>query len=202
VVPGKLVTFKAPNTGPSGTFSGFLSTTAVTDSTGQATVLGFTANSTVGGPYNVIASIGAVSGNFALTNLPPVPQAAVSIVPTHVALAGGGTTPAFQVNVTNTGIIPTSGTLTVTDTLSSGLAFTGQTLAGADKNGWVCSLSGQVVTCSYSNPIAVGSLNSVALYVAVTAPSGTVLTDTAVLTPTDPTPQDNTATAQVVAGKF
>jgi len=58
-----------------------------------------------------------------------------------------------------------------------------------------------VATCTYSNPIPVGSLNSVALYVAVTAPPGTVLTDTAVLTPTDPTPNDNTATVQVVAGK-
>ena len=95
----------------------------------------------------------------------------------------------------------TSGTLTVTDTISAGLSFTGQTLPGADQHGWNCTFAGQVATCTYSDPIPVGSLNSVALYVAVTAPPGTVLTDTAVLTPTDPTPHDNTATVQVVAGK-
>jgi Bacterial Ig-like domain (group 3) len=203
VVPGAVVTFSAPTTGPSGTFPpGFTSVTTATDLTGQATSPVFTANSTVGGPYDVVASIGSISGTFVLTNLPPVPDTAVSIVPTHVAVSGGGTTPAFLVNAINTGSIPTAGTLTVTDTLSSGLTFTGQTLAGADQNGWSCTVSGQVATCTYKNPIPVGSLNSVALYVSVTAPPGTVLTDTATIAPTDPTPQDNTASTQVIAGQF
>jgi len=204
VIPGALVTFTAPTTGPSGTFPlGFTSATAVTDSGGHAMAPVFTANSIVGGPYDVTASTGAVSGSFVLTNLPPVPETAVSIVPTHVELAGGGTTPAFLVSASNTGLVPTVGTLTVTDTLSNGLSFTGQSLAGADQNGWSCSFSGQVATCTYSNPIGVNDLNSVALYVAVTAPPGTVLTDTAVLTPTNPAaPRDDTATAQVTAGDF
>ncbi len=189
VIPGALVTFTAPTTGPSGTFPpGFTSATAVTDSGGHALAPVFTANSIVGGPYDVTASIGAVSGSFVLTNLPPVPETAVSVVPTHVELAGGGTTPAFLVSAINTGLIPTVGTLTITDTLSNGLSFTGQSLAGADQNGWSCSFSGQVATCNYSSPIGIGSLNSVALYVAVTSAPGTVLTDTAVLTPTDPDP--------------
>ena len=201
-VPGTQVTFRAPSTGPSGTFvPGFTSATAVTDSTGRVTAPAFTANLKVGGPYDVTARIGAVSGTFVLTNLPAVQDTAVSIVPSQFTLAGGGTTPGFQVNAINTGTIPTSGTLTVTDTISAGLSFTGQTLSGADQHGWNCTFAGQVATCTYSDPIPVGSLNSVALYVAVTAPPGTVLTDTAVLTPTDPTPQDNTATVQVVAGK-
>jgi large repetitive protein len=204
VIPGALVTFTAPATGPSGTFPpGFTSTTAVTDSGGHAMAPTLTANSIVGGPYDVTASIGAVSGSFVLTNLPPVPETAVSVVPTHVDLAGGGTTPAFLVSAMNTGLVPTVGTLTITDTLSNGLSFTGQTLAGADQNGWNCSFSGQVATCAYSNPIGVGDLNSVALYVAVTAAPGTALTDTAVLTPANPAaPQDDTATAQVIAGDF
>jgi uncharacterized repeat protein (TIGR01451 family) len=201
VVPGAQVTFRAPSTGPSGTFlPGFKSATEVTDSTGRVTAPVFTANLTVGGPYDVTAKIGAVSGSFVLTNLPPVQDTAVSIVPSQFALAGGGTTPGFLVTATNTGMIPTSGTLTVTDTISGGMSFTGQTLPGA--NGWNCTFAGQVATCTYRDPIPVGSLNSVGLYVAVTAPPGTVLTDTAVLTPTDPTPQDNTATVEVKAGEF
>jgi hypothetical protein len=113
VIPGALVTFTAPTTGPSGTFPlGFTSATAVTDSGGHAVAPVFTANSLVGGPYDVTASIGAVSGSFVLTNLPPVPETAVSLVPTHVELAGGGTTPAFLVSAVNTGLVPTVGTLT------------------------------------------------------------------------------------------
>jgi uncharacterized repeat protein (TIGR01451 family) len=203
VVPGAQVTFRAPSSGPSGTFiPGFKSATEVTDSTGRVTAPVFTANSTAGGPYDVTARIGAISGSFVLTNLPPVQDTAVSIVPTQLTLTGGGTTPAFLVNAINTGMIPTSGTVTVTDTISAGMSFTGQTLTGADKNGWNCTFAGQVATCTYRDPIPVGSLNSVALYVAVTAPPGTVLTDTAVLTPTDPTPQDNAATVEVKAGAF
>ena len=142
-VPGAQVTFTAPSTGPSGTFiPGFQSAMAATGSTGRVTAPVFTANLTVGGPYDVTASIGAVSGSFVLTNLPPVQDTAVSIVPAEFTLTGGGTTPGFLVDAINTGMIPTSGTLTVTDTISGGLSFTGQSLAGADKNGWNCTFAG------------------------------------------------------------
>lgn len=119
-VPGASVTFAAPTTGPSGTFiPGFRSVTAVSDSTGQVIAPTFTANMTVGGPYDVTASIGAVSGSFVLTNAPAVQETAIQQLPANIVLAGGPT-PAIQVNVENTGTIPTSGTLTVIDTLSDG----------------------------------------------------------------------------------
>ena len=65
------VTFAAPSSGASGTFPGSsLTATAATDASGVATAPTFTANSTVGGPYNVTASVLGVSGTakFALTN--------------------------------------------------------------------------------------------------------------------------------------
>ena len=67
---GVSVTFTAPGSGASGTFTGG-STTAVvsTNSSGVATAPTFTANS-IGGTYNVIASIGTglPTATFALTN--------------------------------------------------------------------------------------------------------------------------------------
>src|SRR6202521_1580841 len=68
-VSGVVVTFTAPGSGASGTFASGVNT-ATTNASGVATSAAFTANSTAGGPYNVVASAtGATSANFSLTNL-------------------------------------------------------------------------------------------------------------------------------------
>ncbi|MDQ3918879.1 MAG: Ig-like domain repeat protein [Acidobacteriota bacterium] len=71
-VIGIPVTFTAPAGGASGTFqtTGTNTATVSTDANGVATAPAFTAGSTVGGPYNVVASLGAgaPSVNFSLTN--------------------------------------------------------------------------------------------------------------------------------------
>jgi Fe-S cluster assembly iron-binding protein IscA len=68
-VSGVSVTFAAPGTGASGTFSNSTATiTATTNSSGVATAR-FTANGTAGGPYSVSASAaGLTAVNFSLTN--------------------------------------------------------------------------------------------------------------------------------------
>src|SRR5260370_1034296 len=64
-----VVTFTAPGSGASGTFAGGMNT-ATTNVSGAATSAAISANSTAGGPYNVVASAtGATSANFSLTNL-------------------------------------------------------------------------------------------------------------------------------------
>src|SRR5262249_51886197 len=73
LVQGVSVTFAAPASGPSGTFSG--SATVMTDASGRATAPTFTANTTAGGPYTVTASTteGSMpSVSFSLTNLADV----------------------------------------------------------------------------------------------------------------------------------
>src|SRR5437763_748581 len=68
-VSGVLVTFAAPGSGASGTFSGGANT-ATTNASGIATAPALTANTTAGGPYTVTGSAsGAGSVNFSLTNL-------------------------------------------------------------------------------------------------------------------------------------
>src|SRR5260221_14051860 len=55
-VNGVTVTFTAPTSGASGTFAGGVNT-ATTNAQGVATAAVFTANGTVGGPYNVTAAV-------------------------------------------------------------------------------------------------------------------------------------------------
>lgn len=51
----------------------------------------------------------------------------------------------YTLSVSNTGVAPTSGVVTVTDVLASGLTF-----VSGSGNGWSCTASGQTVTCTTS----------------------------------------------------
>ncbi|HEV2032842.1 MAG TPA: hypothetical protein VGU71_01370, partial [Candidatus Dormibacteraeota bacterium] len=98
----------------------------------------------------------------------------------------------FIVLVSNTGTVDTSGRLTFTDTLPVGLTF-----VDSFSFDWHCSAAGQTVTCTYDNPLPVGRFTGLVLIVDVTAPRGTVLTNTGTVTPSDATPADNTASVTV-----
>jgi hypothetical protein len=73
-VSGATVTFTAPGTGASGTFTGGTKTeTDATNASGVATSTTFTANATVGGSYTVAATVTGVAteADFNLTNTGP-----------------------------------------------------------------------------------------------------------------------------------
>src|SRR5262249_6249901 len=75
-VSGVGVTFQAPSTGASGTFSTGATATASTNASGVATAPTFTANSTVGG-FSLQAFVTAtpsVTTNFSLTNMTGTPS--------------------------------------------------------------------------------------------------------------------------------
>ena len=82
---GVSVTFTAPGTSPSGTFSNSTNTiTATTNSSGIASAP-FTANATSGGPYTVTASSsGLATVNFSLTNTASTPPPGPSVVSFNV----------------------------------------------------------------------------------------------------------------------
>src|SRR5262249_25118157 len=88
------VTFSAPTSGASGTFTGgSTSATVNTDSSGLATAPTFTANSTQGG-YAMQVKLGAVTSavSFSLTNTVPVNVApSITTNPTNQTVNAGQT---------------------------------------------------------------------------------------------------------------
>ncbi len=104
---GISVSFTAPTSGSSGTFTGGSTTAAATtNASGIATAPVFTANGTAGGPYIVIASLGAglPTAAFSLTNLKAVTNTAVS---SSVNPTAEGQSVTFTATVTSTAGTPT-----------------------------------------------------------------------------------------------
>lgn len=95
-VNGATVTFTAPSSGASGTFSSGLNT-AITNANGIATAQAFTANTTAGS-YTVGATVGGVAtpANFSLTNTPGTPASIIASAGTPQTVQVGG---AFAVNL-------------------------------------------------------------------------------------------------------
>lgn len=113
------------------------------------------------GARNVTVSTGQGTSPPAIfTVADPFPD--VSITSSHTGRFGVGYNEPFTVAVTNVGAVPTSGVVTVRDTLPAGLTF----VSGAG-SGWACSAAGQVVTCTNSAPIASSASSSFTLTVAV-----------------------------------
>ena len=126
------------------------------------------------------------------------PQANLAIAKSHSGVFWRGQTGAtYRIAVTNTGPGATTGAVTVTDTLPEGLSATA--ISGVD---WSCTLS--PLSCTRSDPLAVGSsypVITVTVTVAPTAPLPSV-TNTATVTnssfydtATDPTTITNAGLA-------
>ena len=105
--------------------------------------------------------------------LPPVPD--LTIAKSHGgSFTQGQVGATYAITVTNAGTAPTSGTVTVTDTVPSGLTPT-----GASGTGWTCGIALQVVTCTRADALAAAaSYPAIALVVDVdvNAPTGVVNT--------------------------
>ncbi len=120
-VPGASVTFSAPTSGASGTFSnGSTTITGITGSNGEVSET-FTTNTTAGGPYTVKASASGVSSpaDFSLTN---TPAAASKLVFSTQPPASMSATSTFSTTVSiedTYGNVETSDTSTVALSLST-----------------------------------------------------------------------------------
>jgi hypothetical protein len=190
-VSGASVTFTAPASGASGTFSNSTNTITVTTNASGVASAPFTANSTVGGAYTVTAAVaGLTTVNFSLTNTAGAPtsmaanpgttpqSAAVGTAfanPLAVTVKDAGNNPVSGVSVTFTA--PASGasgtfsnstnTITVA-TNASGVAsasFTANSTAGGPYA--VAAASTGLTTVNFSLTNAAGT----ASHFAVTAPS-------------------------------
>ena len=157
-ISGATVTFTAPASSASGTFSSTSSrtSTAVTGSTGQATSSTFTANATTGS-YNVSAgATGAGTVNFAETNEPAIAATSVASAPDFTgssATVGPFTSvvgdtyiiTAFDNDTSNTAPTPTftiTGGITPTLVQNSTNTFNGTTGNGSNRHSVDCPTSG------------------------------------------------------------
>ena len=130
-----------------------------------------TNSATVSGGGDTNASNSTASDPTSIVQLPDLTLSLVH----GGTFTQGQTGATYVLSVTNVGASPTSGVVTVTDTLPSGLARTG--LAG---NGWSCVLAS--LTCTRSDQLAAGaSYPSITLTadISMTAPAS--VTNTAVV---------------------
>ncbi|MBV8859392.1 MAG: Ig-like domain repeat protein [Acidobacteria bacterium] len=177
---GGLVTFSAPASGASGTFSG--SPTVSVNASGVATAPAFTANGT-GGSYNVTASAGPSSATFALTNLKldqtitfdtlsnkvfgnpdfTVSATATSNLAVSFAAAGQCTVSGTTVHLTG------AGSCTVTASQAGDAAYNAAPSVQRSFN--IAQAATTTAVSTSLNPAAVGQ--SVTFTAAVTSPAGT-----------------------------
>ena len=99
----------------------------------------------------------------------------LTISKTHTGNFTQGIPGTYTITATNSGGVATSGTVTVSDTLPTGL-----TPALATGTGWTCTISGQIVTCTRSDALPAGTSYPAITLNAVVAPNApTSLTNTA-----------------------
>ena len=115
-------------------------------------------------PGTLTNSTGGVSSNEAPTGAGSNASILVAVAPdlrltkTHVGNFTVGSPGSYTLTPNNQlGTGATSGTVTVTDTLPTGLAYVA---AGSGGSGWSCTPSGQVVTCTSASVIAAGATGS------------------------------------------
>jgi uncharacterized repeat protein (TIGR01451 family) len=105
-----------------------------------------------------------------LTNINGIPD--LTITKTHTGNFTKGQTGVYTLTVTNSGTAATSSSMSVTDTLPTGLSFVSGT-----GTGWTCSATGQNVTCTNpgTTPLAANGTSLITITVNVTAstPVGT-----------------------------
>ena len=110
---------------------------------------------------------------FQLVSAVNAPDLTVSKTSTPVYFAQGQNGALYTISASNGGSAPSSGTITVTDTLDPNLTY-----VGATGSGWSCSAGGQVVTCTTSAVIAAGvSAPPITLTVNVAAHGETSVTN-------------------------
>jgi uncharacterized repeat protein (TIGR01451 family) len=115
----------------------------------------------------------------------------VSIAIIHNSVFTGGQNGTYSITVSDVGANATTGVITVTDVLPTGLTY-----VSATGTSWSCAVSGQTVTCTNPGPIAGGgAAGTITLIVGVASTLSGSLSNTAtVSTPGDTNSSNNSST--------
>jgi uncharacterized repeat protein (TIGR01451 family) len=152
-------------------------TSAVIAAGASAPPITLTVNVAANAPTSVTNNVAVAGGGGTNTNnafqlVTPISVPNLSVSKTASAFSRGQNGD-YTILVTNGGTAPSSGVITVTDTLDPGLTF-----VGATGSGWSCSAAAQVVTCTTSAAIAAsGSAPPITLTVNVSANAPTSVTN-------------------------
>jgi len=117
----------------------------------------------------------------------PFPDLAITGAP--ATSFGVGFTEAYDIRVTNVGLVATTEAITITDVLPPGLSF-----VSTSGSAWSCTAAGQTVTCSSSGPLASGATARLVLNVDVSSAAAPAVTHiVSVATAGDLIPSNNSA---------
>ena len=117
----------------------------------------------------------------------------LAIGKTHTPDLAPGQPSTYTVTVGNVGEGPTSGPVTVTDTIEAGMTLNGP----ATGTGWSCSTSGATITCTSSDVLAAGSDYppiSIPVLVGTSTPPGQLSNTATLQAPSDGNPDNNSFT--------
>jgi uncharacterized repeat protein (TIGR01451 family) len=168
-----------------GALSGVILTVAVS-STAPATVTNYASVFT---PGETAVGNNSASDQTDIQGTTPI-SPDLSITKSHIGNFTAGTTASYTLQVSNAASAgPTTGPVTVTDTLPAGVSF--DSFLGPD---WNCSASQLVVNCSRHGVLNPGEASSFVLNVAISTTTGGSVTNTAtVSTPDESNTADNLA---------
>lgn len=155
----------------------------------------------MGGPFSDSATVSAATPDPTLTNnstsltSDASASADLSVTVTSTSPVAIGGTLTYDVTVTNNGP-STANQVVVTETLPDGVKY-----VSGGGNGWTCTVSGQVVTCT-KDAMATGTSSDLTIVTTLTGPaSGTLTTSVVVSAATsDPLPANNATSASTVIG--
>jgi uncharacterized repeat protein (TIGR01451 family) len=143
-------------------------------------------------PANVVNTASAAGGGETnttndssddSTNITQLPDLTISATQ-NGSFTQGDTADTYTITVGNSGSAPTSGLVTVTDTLPSGLTPTAAD--NVSNNGWTLSFSGQTITATRSDSLAAGATyGDLVITVAVDFAAPGSVTNTASVAGTD-----------------
>jgi uncharacterized repeat protein (TIGR01451 family) len=160
--------------------------TALNSGTSSSITLTVTLASNVSATVNNSASVSSPTFDPVPANNTDSESTAITFPPdltiskSHTGNFTQGQIGVYTINVTNSGSGPTTGSVTVTDTLPTGLSF-----SSGSGTGWNnCTASGQVVSCSRNTALGAGASSAITLNVLVAANAPSSVTNTASITAT------------------
>ncbi len=165
-----------------------VSNVAVKSSTSAVATFTISPTALLGAHDVTVTTTNGTSTPAALNVVLPFPD--LSIASAHATNFGVGFTETYNILVRNVGLVPTTGVMTITDVLPSGLAF-----ASFSGVAWSCSAVGQAVTCVRSGTLGAGESTplDIAVVVSSAAAPGVVHT-ISVVTAGDVNPSNDSAT--------